>query len=88
MLRSHAIPMLTGWDLAYTCNDRHVKEVGIWIDQWSYQPPALGVGGTLRLTLSYILRGGSAAHYRALHNVGVLGLRPVPGIRGPAGGPQ
>jgi len=77
----HAIPMLTGWDLAYTCNDRHLKEAGIWIEQWSYQPPAGGVGGRLRLTLSHILRDDSVAAYRALHKVGVLGLRPVP-VRG------
>ena len=32
----YAIPMLTGWELGYACSgDRHVKEIGIWIDGWS-----------------------------------------------------
>ena len=32
-----AIPMLTGWELNYPCSgDEHVKEGGIWIDEWGY----------------------------------------------------
>lgn len=72
-----AIPMLTGWELAYLTSDQHVKEVGIWIDEWSYT--AGSPGGTLRYRLSSILadKNTDPPHY-ARHKVTVLGIRAVP----------
>ena len=37
----YAIPMLSGWQLGYGqatkgCDDHHVKEMGVWIDDWAY----------------------------------------------------
>jgi hypothetical protein len=80
----YAIPMLSGWDLEYLCSDQHVKEIGIWIDQWSYQPPPLGAsGGTLRYKLSSVLRDDdNNPDYFTGHKVTVLGLRPVVGGKG------
>jgi len=76
----YAIPMLTGWDLEYLCNDQHVKEIGIWIDNWSYQPPAGGAGGILRYTLGSVLRDDdNNPDYGHSHKVTVLGLRPMLG---------
>jgi hypothetical protein len=71
-----AIPMLTGWELAYLTDDQHVKEIGIWIDEWSYT--AGSPGGTLRYRLSSILRDNDTIppHY-ARHKVSVLGIRAV-----------
>jgi hypothetical protein len=75
-----AIPMLTGWDLEYACSDQHVKEIGMYIRQWSYQPPAGGTGGTLRYTLSSILEDDDGfPPYFHSHKVTVLGLRPLSG---------
>src|SRR5262249_2104626 len=34
----YAVPMLTGWELAYGRADRHVQQLGVWIDQFSYEP--------------------------------------------------
>jgi hypothetical protein len=72
-----AIPMLTGWELAYLTDDQHAKEVGIWIDDWSYT--AGSPGGTLRYRLSSILRDNDTnpPHY-ARHKVTVIGIRAVP----------
>ncbi len=71
----YAVPMLTGWELAYLPDDQHVKEVGVWIDQWSYT--AGTPGGTLRYKISSILRDddSSPAHYMR-HKVTILGIRP------------
>jgi hypothetical protein len=69
----YAVPMLTGWDLQYGCDDQHVKEIGVWIeDDWSYS------AGTLRYKLSSILRDddNDPEHFRR-HKVSVLGLRPL-----------
>jgi len=71
----YAIPMLTGWELVYLCEDQHVAEAGIWIDDWGYDKNTR----TLRYKLSSILRDeGSAQHYRR-HKVTILGLRPTTG---------
>jgi hypothetical protein len=73
-----AIPMLTGWQLEYLCDDKHVKDVGVWIDEWSYQPPAGGSGGILRYKLSSILADNDSTRaHTSSHKVTVLGLRPV-----------
>jgi hypothetical protein len=81
-----AAPMLTGWDLQYLCDDHHVRDVGIWIDHWTYQPPGPGAaGGTLRYTLSSILRDDDNNGFAANGKVTILGLRPISG--GKAGAP-
>jgi len=75
----YAIPMLTGWELGYGrdvkgCDDNHVKEIGIWIDEWGYDKNTR----TLRYKLSSILtdKDDTPGHYFN-HKVTVLGLKPV-----------
>lgn len=82
----YAIPMLTGWELAYDCRgDQHVSEIGIWIDEIQYDPNA---PGTLRYMLSSVLRDKDASPtFTSNHEVTILGLRPV-GPRTPATGAQ
>jgi len=71
-----AIPMLTGWELGYLCDDEHVKEIGIWIDEWGYDKNTR----TLRYKLSSILtdKDDYPGHYYS-HKVTILGLRPAAG---------
>ena len=73
----YAIPLLTGWELGYLTDDQHVKDVGVWIGDWSYE---LGVG-KLHYTLSSILADNDKlpGHYDR-HKVTVLGIRPVAGV--------
>jgi len=73
----YAIPMLTGWELGYLTDDQHVKDVGVWIGDWSYE---LGVG-KLHYTLSSIRADNDKlpGHYDR-HKVTVLGIRPVAGV--------
>ena len=40
--------MLTGWDVQYLCNDQHVKEIGVWIDNWVFDTPTPGGPGRIR----------------------------------------
>jgi len=73
-----AIPMLTGWELSYAGNDHHVKDVGIWIDQWNYTPSPSG--GTLRYTLGSTLTDKDhMPDYFHRHRITVLGIRPIAG---------
>ena len=75
-----AIPMLTGWDVQYLCSDEHVKDVGVWIDDWSYQPPSGASGGTLQYTLSSILADNDSTRTHIVSDrVTVLGLRAATG---------
>jgi hypothetical protein len=76
---AYAIPMLTGWELAYQGSDQHVKQIGTWIDRFSYEwQPGLATG-TLRYTVSSELRADGLPDYYARHKVTILGLRPVTG---------
>jgi hypothetical protein len=75
-----AIPMLTGWDLEYLCEDHNVKEIGIWIDHWSYQSPGPGAaGGTLRYTVNSILRDNGNNGFFSNHKITILGLKSISG---------
>lgn len=75
-----AVPMLSGWELGYLCDDENVKEIGMWIDRWSYQQNG-PISGTLRYTLSSILsdKDNFPEHYED-HKVTVLGMRPIDAV--------
>jgi hypothetical protein len=73
----YAVPMLSGWELKYLCDDRHVREIGIWIDEWSYQIAPGATAGTLRYKLSSTLQ---TFGFLKSHKVTVLGLRSVAGV--------
>jgi hypothetical protein len=76
----YAIPMLTGWELEYQCDDHHVKEIGTRIVDWNYEPPVGGTGGTLHYTLLSRLQDNSNNTGVHSHKVTVLGFRPVAGL--------
>lgn len=72
----HAVPMLTGWNMQYLCDDKHVQHIGVQIDDWSYQPPANGIGGILRYKVSSTLADDDSNRAHAITNrVTVLGLQ-------------
>ncbi len=67
----YAIPMLTGWDLNYECDDQHVQRAGIWIHDIRFDPRSNG----LEYKVSSILRDRNGAPgFNAVHRVSVLGL--------------
>jgi hypothetical protein len=73
-----AIPMLTGWELRYYTTDQQVKDLGIWIDQWSYTPGPSG--GTLTYTLgSDLADDDHVPDYIDRHRITVLGIGPIAG---------
>ena len=74
----YAIPMLTGWELAYPCDSHNVKAIGIGIEEWRYDKDPAVPAGTLRYKLSSLLRDkdGDPGYSRS-HKVSILGLRPV-----------
>ena len=75
----YAVPVLTGWQLAYPCSDHHVETIGVWIKGFSYERAPGAATGTLLYTIESILtddailgdHGGEAQY-----NVSVLGLNP------------
>jgi hypothetical protein len=77
----YAMPMLTGWELRYGCNDENVKEIGIWIDKWQYVKDPAASTGRLSYRLSSVLRDkdDDPGHHRR-HKVTILGLRPTTGV--------
>jgi hypothetical protein len=74
----YAIPMLTGWNLHYGCDDEHVTEVGTWLDEIHYDKTPAAPTGTLRYKVSSILKDkdGSPGHDYS-HKVTILGFKPV-----------
>ena len=77
-----AIPVLTGWELAYVCDDQHVQEIGVWIDDFTYDPGAPGprYDGRLDYTVKAVLRDRQQTHdlEHFRHRVSVLGFRKQP----------
>lgn len=73
-----AIPVLAAWDLAYVCGDEHVTEIGAWVPKWEWTPATSPGGGTLRYSVSSILRdkdGDPGFHSRT--QIKILGFRPI-----------
>lgn len=91
-LRSrYAIPVLTGWELAYSCSDQHVKRVGAWISDYNYVQPSGATTGTLYYTVHTDLADDdSIPGFLEGLEVSVLGvnlLRPVTMPGGPITNP-
>jgi hypothetical protein len=73
-----AIPVLTGWDLSYFCEDEHVTEVGAWIPKWEWFPGTSPGGGTLRYTVGASLRDKDGwPGFNQRFQVKILGLRRI-----------
>jgi hypothetical protein len=79
-----AVPMLTGWELSY-CRDHHLREIGVWIDSFSYSLNPLTQTGTLRYRLSRVLRDDGDADFSSQHSVNILGFRPLTRLTHPDG---
>ena len=70
----YAVPMLTGWDLSYECDDQHVQRVGIWIHDIRFDPATNG----LEYKLSSILRDRNGnPDFNTTHRITVLGLNSL-----------
>lgn len=70
-----AIPVLTGWDLSYVCDDEHVAEIGVWLDGFTYTPGEHSGQGRLEYLVHYRLKdedGGNANRFR--HRMSLLGF--------------
>ncbi len=76
---TYAIPMLTGWDLHYPCDDHHVREIGVWIDTLKYDKPVNATTGTLSYKLHSVLHDDSGHGHSYHHKVTILGLRAIAG---------
>jgi hypothetical protein len=71
----YAIPMLTGWDLNYECDDQRVQRAGIWIHDIRFDARS----NTLEYKVSSILRDRNGAPgFNAVHRISVLGLNRIP----------
>lgn len=75
---AYAIPVLSGWELGFLCNDHHIENIGIRIDEWSYTiDPATNLG-TLKYKLSSAIKDKNTddPNY-SNHKVNILGLRDI-----------
>lgn len=71
----YAIPMLTGWELAYGCDDEHVKLIGIRLEDIAYEKDPTETTGTLRYTVISELRDDDTfPGHVSRHKVTILGL--------------
>lgn len=83
----YAIPMLTGWELGYGkagkgCGDEHIKEMGIWIEDWDWVRNPANLRGTLNYEVSSVFRDKNSEPGRFhREKVSILVFRPTaPGV--------
>jgi hypothetical protein len=73
-----AIPVLTGWEIGYPCEDQRVKEIGIWLSDFSYERQPGAAVGKLHYQISSILCDKDCRPgHLTTHNVSILGFRPI-----------
>lgn len=74
----YAIPVLSGWELGFLCNDHHIQNIGMRIEEWSYTiDPATNLG-TLRYKLSSAFNddNNDDPNY-SNHKINILGFRDL-----------
>jgi hypothetical protein len=70
----------------YLCSDQHVKEIGVWIDNWVFDTPTPGGPGRIRYRLSSVLRDDdNTPDFLTAHKITILGLKPIVTGKGGAG---
>lgn len=70
----YGIPMLTGWDLNYECDDQRVQRAGTWIHDIRFDARS----NALEYKVSSILRDRNGAPgFNAVHRVSILGLNRI-----------
>jgi hypothetical protein len=75
---TYAVPMLTGWEITEPCSDTHVRQIGAYIDNFSFVPYPNGRSGILRYAVVASLRdNGSGQVGEARNKVTILGLNPI-----------
>ena len=68
-----AVPVLTGWDISYPCNDQHVQAIGTGIQSFTFSRPMDRPGAQIDYTLRSVLRdknGGDGSRFR--HRISIL----------------
>jgi hypothetical protein len=76
----YAVPVLSGWDLNYLCDDEHVKEMGVLIDKFRYAKAPNASTGTLYYTLSSVLKDkNNYPDFVSRHKIRILGIKATSG---------
>ncbi|MCW5977231.1 MAG: hypothetical protein KIT09_04100 [Bryobacteraceae bacterium] len=80
----YAIPMLTGWELAYACDDAHIRVMGAWIERFSYARPSGGAGGKLQYSVSTMFHDNQSGEHISSARAHVLGFKRIAAAPTPA----
>lgn len=74
----YAIPVLSGWELGFLCNDHHITNMGIRIEDWSYVIDPVTNLGTLRYKLSSAFndKNNDDPNY-SNHKITIIGFRDL-----------
>jgi len=71
----YAVPVLSGWFVRQLCDDEHVKDIGVWLDNIAYDKDQDEPTGTLRYTVhSILLDNDDDRVHLAGHKVDILGI--------------
>lgn len=71
----YALPVLSGWDIAYGCDDQEVLKLGVWVHDIHYEKGQGPNTGTLRYKVSSRLRDDDMLpDHVARYKVSVLGF--------------
>jgi hypothetical protein len=78
----YAVPMLTGWDIGINSNsDSHIKDIGVWIEGFSYDKDPAETTGTMTYTIKSVFHDkGSNGAGVPRYQVSILGLNTRTGI--------
>jgi hypothetical protein len=76
----YAIPVLTGWDMQYACEDHEIERIGVYMVEFHYDKDPNAATGTLHYTIFSTMRDDSNnGHYLPRYKVSVLGFNELGG---------
>lgn len=74
----YAVPVLTGWNMEYACDNHHIERIGVYLVEFEYVKDPSATSGTLNYTIFSTMRDDSNnGHYDPKYQISVLGFNKL-----------
>jgi hypothetical protein len=74
----YAVPMLSGWDVGNVCDDTHVKQVGVWMEDFDYVRDPNAPTGRMVYTIASVFEDeGNPQQSAERYKIQILGFNSL-----------
>jgi hypothetical protein len=74
----YAVPVLSGWDVGNVCDDTHVKQVGVWMEDFDYVRDPNAPTGRMVYTIASVFEDeGNPQQSAERYKIQILGFNSL-----------